>query len=202
MSITIRHDLTDVVLPAPNFGYTVTIQVGMIVQRLGDGSYTFWDNGMLFEKRTLLCEWFLSLADTSSLIEIFRDSAKGRGEEVEFRLGGTPTGFFPFGPDKGDTNIFKFVPLRINPKASVGHPPDFFNVECEFLNTGDFPTYTIPAATNEGSLTIGSINNLRYPDNMHEQDIEYAIETQSTESAGSASVNNAFIIDRTSTADS
>ena len=195
MSITLRHDSTDVVLPAPNFGYTVTVHTSIIVRRMDDGTYRSWDNGNTFDRRTLNCKWFLSLADTLSLIEIFRDSAKGRGEEIQFRLGGTPTGFFPFGPDKGDKNNFSFVPLNINPRASVGHPPDFFNVECEFENTGVFPSYTPPSPVNEGSLSIGTVLNLRYPDNMHQQEIEYAVETQITESA------NAFLVDKTETGD-
>jgi len=144
--------------------------------------------------RICRCDWFLGLADTNSLIDIFQDSAKGRAADVTIKLG-TSSGWYPFGPDKGDSGDFIVRLLGVSPMASIGHPADYFRTSCEFVFVGSYPVYALPSTQIDGSLQIGTIANLRYPQSMHVQTARYAVRTSVTHNA------SAYANDRTSTAD-
>jgi len=196
--IHIRFGTTDVEVDTPLWGYTTRIVMPFTIVHTGGLKWVMWDNGAggsNYDRRYLKCEWMLDKTLTNSLLDIFKNTAKGRGIYVTLKLG-TTSGFFPFGVDKGDSGDFICNLLSINPKPSIGHPQDYFQCECEFLFTGSYPVYVLPAQVNEGNLSLGTIANLRYPQNMHDQDITYKVDTMDT-------VNfSAYVNDRTSGADS
>jgi len=197
--MNLRYGTTDVAMPMPKWGYECKISLPLIIEKLSSGNgYAIWDNGANganYDIRTLKCEWFLSLTDTNTLIDLFRNSAKGRAGNITIKLGVSASGFFPFGPDKGDAGDFVTRLISIDPKPSIGHPADYFNVECEFVHVGSYPVYVIPDANIDGSLQIGTINQLRYPQPMHDQKISYGVHTVITHNA------SAYANDSTSTAD-
>lgn len=190
----IRYDSTDVVVPTPEFGYTVDIVMALEIVTSENGTVLIWDQGATYDFRMLKCNFFMSATETTNFIDIFQDVNKGRAEDVTFVL--SNSGFFPFGPDKGDDGNFTCRLTAINQKALIEHPADYWNVECEFKSTNVFPSYSIPAAINEGELTFAGISNLRYPPTYHEQDIGYMVKTVGTYGG------DAHSIDMTAAADS
>jgi hypothetical protein len=193
----LRFGTTDVPMPMPQWGYEVKISMPFTITKLSGGcGYSVWNNGTNFDIRTLKCEWFLSAYDTDLLVGIFQDKDLGRAANITIKLGASPTGFYPAGPDKGDINDFVVRLTKIEPKASIGHPQDYFNVACEFVHVGSWPSgYTIPDAVIDGSLQIGTIGNLRYPQNMHVQKINYGVSAIITSNA------SAYINDQTAYSD-
>lgn len=185
MSINIRYGSTDVELPAPRWGYETRIVLPLIITKLTPGNgYSIWDNGSNYDIRFCKCTWFLSLADTNSLIDILRNSAKGRAADLTLKLG-NDSGFFPFGPDKGDSGDFIVRLVSPEPRGSIGHPADYFYTECDFVFVGSYPAYELPEAQIDGSLQIGTIGSLRYPQPMHVQTIHYGVNTVITHNASS-----------------
>lgn len=193
--MTIRVNAVDYTVKNPFFGYTTIIDMATEVREQDNGKYIVWDHGQAFDSRRCICNWLLSKSETLTLIQIFQDVAKGRGVDLEM----TPdSGFFPFGPDKGDDGAsgpFTVRVLRIDAGPSIGHPEDFWNTEVEFIHNGSYPSYTPPAEVAEGSLEIGTVSGLRYPEGMHTQAINYDIRTAVSYGG------NAHTIDKTLTAD-
>ena len=175
-TINIRYGSTDIPLPTPTWGYTSTIDLPLWITKNDDKSYDTWDDGAgatTYDRRSVSCVWLLNLADTNSLVDIFTNVAKGRGGDLTLKLG-TNSGFYPFGPDRGDSGNFTVKLLSVNQKPSIGHPQDYFNVEVRLANTGSYPAYSLPDQFTEGHLQIGTISGLRYPQSMHLQNIQMA----------------------------
>ena len=193
-TINIRYGSTDVELPTPQWGYTVKIKYPISLTRLDNGFWVKWDNGSNYDRRYLSCSWLLEKTDAEALVGILRDSAKGRGLMLTIKCG-TASGFYPFGPDKGDSGDFQVMVTGSVPDASRGHPGDLFQVSCNFIFVGSYPAYSIPAAQYEGNLTIGTVTNLRYPEGMHTQMVVYRTPTNETYNA------SGYSIDRAATAD-
>lgn len=192
--INIRYESTDVEIETPRWGYTVTPVMPFTIVHMGGLSWRIQDNGTAYDRRYLKCEWMLDKTLTDNLLDIFKNVSKGRGKMLTLKLG-TSSGFYPFGPDKGDSGNFQCVLKSVNPKPSIGHPQDYFQTECEFMFTGSYPAYSLPTQINEGNLQIGTIANLRYPQNMHDQDIKYGVDVIETHDY------SAYVNDRTAGAD-
>lgn len=173
-TINIRYASTDVPLPAPQWGYRVTVKYPFTKTRLDNGFWAIWDNGANYDRRYLSCSWLLEYTNAAALVDIFQDAAKGRNATLTLKLG-TASGFYPFGPDKGDSGDFQVVVQNVSPLASRGHPGDLFQVDVDFIFVGSYPAYTIPAAIYEGNLSIGTVVNLRYPEGMHTQTVIYKV---------------------------
>jgi len=159
---------TEYTLPMPTWGYSVTASLALTIERTKNGMPRIWDNGTANDSRTLECTWFLNLADTESLVNICKDAGKGRDANVDIILS-SGSGFYPFGPDKGDAGTFRARIISADPQPSIGHPQDHFNTTVRFVFNGTYPAYALPSQITEGSLSIGSATGLRYPENMHTQ---------------------------------
>jgi hypothetical protein len=191
----IRYDSTDVTVLMPQWGYSTKIVYPFQLTKLANKKYRKWDAGSNYDKRYLSCKWLLQKDNAETLLEIFRDAAKGRGKLLTLKLGATESGFFPFGADKGDKGDFQVVLTDVKPMASQGHPADLFTIEASFLFVGSYPAYVLPDAFPEGNLTIGTVENLRYPETMHGQNISYGVKVTETENY------SAYVNDMSTTAD-
>jgi hypothetical protein len=85
-----------------------------------------------------------------------------RGETVQMQLGATATGFFPFGPDKGDLGTFTVRILSWTDGPRLYEPLGYATVDVEMVMV-TAPSYTPGAATSEGTLQVGTVTTLRYP---------------------------------------
>lgn len=178
-TISIRYASTDVVVPLVLWGYKTTIEYPFTITKLSNGKYTKWDNGTSFDRRYCSCSWLLQKADAETLLNVFNKEAQGRNVGLTLKLG-TNSGFYPFGFDKGSSGNFTCALKSCIPGASQGHPADLFQVDCELVSTGTFPSYSIPSGVNEGNLTIGTVDLLRYPEGMHTQGNQYKQKTVDT----------------------
>lgn len=194
--INIRYGSTDVEFETPMYGYTTTLVMPFTISHMGGLVWRAWDDGVNYDRRYLHCEWMLYKTLTAQLLDLFTNTAKGRGIYVTLKLGTTETGFFPFGPDRGDKGDFQCVLKNLIAKPSIGYPQDYFQVECDFIFTGSYPAGYTWTPASEGNLSIGTVTGLRYPQNMHDQEINYRVDVADT-------VNfSAYINDRTAGADS
>lgn len=176
----IQYDSTTVDIEMPQWGYSTKIVYPFKTTKLANGKYAKWDSGANYDKRYLSCSWLLKKDNADTLTEIFRDPEKGRGKLLTLKLGSN-SGFYPFGVDRGDSGDFQIVLIDIKLPASQGHPADLFTVTASFLFVGSFPAYTIPDPITEGGLQIGTVSGLRYPENMHGQNIAYGVSVAETE---------------------
>jgi len=175
--MTLKHvaSATTITISTPEFGYDVNVQLSTYIERQSDNSYKIWDDLVANDFRTLTATWVLDSTDTNSLLELFRDKAQGRGENLELV---PDLGFFPAGPDKGDAGTFNVRMLTLNQRPVEMQPVLHFINEITFSFNGSFPSYTIPAQVTEGGLTIGTISGLRFPQNGNNVNIGYAVNTQ------------------------
>jgi len=189
----ISIDDTNYTLDAPQWGYQVTINTALIVSALLPKDYAIWDNGASNMKRFLKLNWLMDATKTGTLTDTFNDVNKGRGVSCYFKLGNN-SGFFPFGPDLGDTGDFQCRLINLSPGGMLEAPWKYFNTEATFVMESN-PSYSLPTEVSEGDLAIGGISNLRYPPNMPDSSTEYGFSTQVTYDG------TAYTIDKTSDAD-
>jgi hypothetical protein len=174
-TITFRFGAsTDYTVKNPQWGYSTIIDLPFEIEKLDNGDYSIWDNGINFDIRKCKCTFMLSLAQANTLLTALTTNSVGRAATLTLMLG-TNSGFYPFGPDKGDSGNFTIRVLNFKPLSSIGHPADFFPIEIEFQNISTYPAYSMPAELQEGDLQIGTITGLRYPQGMHEQNFEFGI---------------------------
>ena len=167
----------------PLFGYKTTIQLPFDIQKLDDGSYGIFDNGASYDIRSCECEMQLNATEQNILNDFISDGTKGRAKDIIITTNAS-SGFYPFGPDKGDVGPFTCT-FEIAKHEGIGEAPyKYFKDQIIMVNTGSWPSYSIPTEVSEGQLTIDTIANNRFPPNWFEPDYRYkyavSIEQNST----------------------
>ncbi len=150
----------------PSYGYSTTIDFPWDIQALDNGKYETFDHGTLYDKRKCSCLIYLTESEMDSLNSFLSEDnsaiSKGRAYDVTLRMN-TNSGFFPFGPDKGDVGDFD-VAIKVKVHGRVGDEPfRFFAVELEIHNVGAWPSYVLPTAKHEGNFTFGTVTECRFP---------------------------------------
>jgi hypothetical protein len=184
--MTINDGTNTITIDPPQFGYASTISLPFTVSELDNGHFQVWDDGLGFQTydiRYCDCAVFVAQSMMNSLLDILEATSKGRSKQLTIGLGSTATGFFPFGPDKGDKGDFIVTLVSMNQKASIGHPEDYFPLDVRLACTGAYPVYVLPSQIDDGSLQIGTIQKLRFPQSMHEQDFNYRTNEHITQGA-------------------
>jgi len=162
-------DANQIEVTIPRFGYQTTIDMPLDIIQLDDGSYVAYDNGdgdpTLYDKRRCQCKLYLDATEQQTLNNFFRDddeNPKGRAYDVTMRMN-TGSGFFPFGPDKGDVGDFATA-ITFRSTPAIGDSPFlYFDGTLNMQHTGTFSAYSLPSEVSEGDLSIGSITNNRFP---------------------------------------
>ncbi len=183
------------IVNSPQWGYSTIIDLPFEIEKLDSGDYCIWDHGSTFDIRKCKCTFLLPLAMANSLLTALTTDSLGRAATLTLILGSN-SGFFPFGPDKGDSGDFTIRVLNFSPKSSIGHPADMFPIEVEFQNISTYPSYSLPTEIQEGDLQIGTIIGLRYPQGMHEQNFSFGIKPAITYGS------DVYFIDSASNSDS
>jgi hypothetical protein len=175
--VTLSGAGTSVDLTAPMFGYTTSIDLPFDIVSLENRQLGIYDPGIAYDKRSCRCTFELTATEQAALNAFVLAT---RGQDVILTLS-TPKGFKPFGADKGDTGPFT-ISFNITAQKGIGENPFlYFHTECLLINTGSWPSYSLPSEVNEGSFTIGSISNIRFPENWFESNTTYAIDVQQNE---------------------
>jgi hypothetical protein len=161
MIIRLGNTETTISINPPKHGYIVDVNMALSITRAKNGAVSSFDNGSANDFRICSDVTFdLSAAEMVALVDLL--STAGRGAWLYIELGSTPTGFFPAGPDKGDTGNFLIRLLDIKSGGMQFQPWKYFNPTLSFLASPVF-TYTRPSELAEGDFQIGSVQNLRYP---------------------------------------
>lgn len=166
---------TEYTVTNPLWGYKVSVVMALKLSRRTGAAPVIWDDTNTYDFRMLEATWFLSLAQTTLLLNLAKDAGKGRDANVDLILtsGG---GFYPFGPDKGDAGTFRARIMDIQAEATIGHPQDYFKTTLKLLFNGSYPSYSpLPDLFPEGVLQIGNVTGLRWPDDYHKQNQKYAM---------------------------
>jgi hypothetical protein len=160
---------TTMIVNMPNWGYTVSVVMGLHIAKI-NGGYSIWDDGSTYDYRILkMSRHLFTASEMAAVSAFFRDYivsktvTESRCEQFTMSLGGSPTGFFPAGPDKGDVGNFTCSLIGENQLGIANGSRFMFEDELQLKITP--PSYSLPSIVSEGSFEIGSISSLRYPEN-------------------------------------
>ena len=166
----------------PLYPYVTTIDLPFEVQKLENGTYDIYDHAGgtpdTYDIRSCRCTFELTASEMALFNAFFSEddqtTTKARGFDVTLRMN-TNSGFHPFGPDKGDAGDFD-VALIIASHGEVGEEPiGYFHVVVDMVNTGSWPTYSMPAEVADGSFTFGTVTSVRFPPQWFKPDVEYRV---------------------------
>jgi hypothetical protein len=163
--ITLVNGANSIQIPQPLFGYQVELSMSFKVIAAADGTRTSWDDtaALVPDKRTLSgLNFQLSYTDQAALQAFLNDAAKGRCETIILRLGATPTGFYPFGPDLGDVGDFTCGILQNAPGGALLDPWLHFPTGL-ILTLVTAPAYSLPTVVPQGNFQIGTVTGLSFP---------------------------------------
>jgi len=150
----------------PVFGYETVINMPFDIQRLDDGTFDIYDNGAIYDKRECSLQMELSETEIVTFNTFFNSdlAANARGKMINVSMS-SGSGFFPFGPDKGDVGTF-LCPHEIEAHGAVGESPYlYFKPVLHLYSPTVYPAYVLPSEVNDGPVTIGTVTNLRFPPN-------------------------------------
>jgi hypothetical protein len=163
MNIIMATPYYTITVPAPTWGAETTITMPMSRYDGSNGSVRWWDSGTAYDTRTCKCVFNLNHTDAAALTDFLSNSIKGRGANILMGFDETPAGFAPFGWDLGDETTFITRLLSVNTSGQKHSPWKWWTVEAEFVMASATTPYYITDGKKEGSLSFGSVSNLRYP---------------------------------------
>lgn len=173
--ITFTYGAESVEVPNPQYGYDTEIVMPITYNLLADGTYGHFDAGATYDARICRNLRFLFNVTYMALFaEFFKNALKGRGNQITMSLGETPSGFFPFGPDKGDTGDFVIDVISYDPGSQLQTPYKYWSPIINIACT-TYPTYTYTDDKAQGQIVIGSITGIKYPQYGYSATSEYQI---------------------------
>lgn len=157
----------------PLFGYKSIINFPFHVVNCEDSHSYSYDPGTSYDVRYCDCTFELDATEQAYLIGYINNTMRASAA-VEMVLP-ADSGFHPFCPDKGDAGTFTVALEHLNSKGIGEAPYLYFHTDLRITNQGAYPAYSLPTEYAEGSLTIGSVSGIRFPENWFEPETEYAI---------------------------
>lgn len=155
----------------PQYGYQVDARMPIITSRIKPFGYSFCDVDSTgsYDFRVLTGINLLLSASQKSTFNLLFNSLSGniRCEKFILRLGNDPSGFFPFGPDYGDSGDFCVQLVSWAQGGMLFAPWKYFRDELAMVfcpdETWPKPEYELPAEVSQGSFEIGSVDGLLQP---------------------------------------
>lgn len=192
----IASDGTYIEINRPGYGYSCEIHMPITVVERHPYGYTLWDanNAGTYDYRTCSFKLQLPISQKSQLNTFLRSDALGRCETFTLRLGSDPTGFFPFGPDKGDVGDFTVRVLSQQQGGMLLAPWRYFQDDLTLVMVSA-PSYSVSDGVSQGSLSIGGCENLMYPQNGFAPDSYYNYRTDLARAGGPRSVDGLIASD-------
>ena len=160
----------------PEYPYTSRVRMDLHYFRGFDGAYTVYDSGGGYDVRTCECTFLFESADRNAF-EMFL-TGTGRGQELTLSLGSN-SGFYPFGPDKGDSGDFTVRLLKADPTGQLLSPWKMWRIPA-VMALVSAPSYALPAEQSDGSVTVGTVSGVRYPQGGYSIREEYGVKTTFT----------------------
>lgn len=156
-----------VTVDQPLHGYQARISMPIEYYRRADGTYGSYDASSTYDRRKCENAVFEMPAATASACDAFFNNVSyGRGENISLILGASASGFFPFGPDKGDIGTFTVRILDYRASEQLHDPWLYWRREIDLQYiSGPTPGYSISDTVDDGSLEIGAVSGIQYPQN-------------------------------------
>jgi len=160
LTITKKNDPNARLLfPYPSFGYTVELRKALNIQRFAQKVSAF-DRGLVHDRR--LCAFKLLTERVQELEEIFRPTADN---DRYIMCLPDNCGFYPAGPDKGDSGDFEFsLAEEVKWGSMLTTPYGMFEVAFNIL-IHNAPNTNVPASPKEfgGLFDFGGAKGIRSP---------------------------------------
>lgn len=155
--ITFIYNDNSVIINYPEWeGYVSRAHLAIEAVETANG-WDVWDNGIALDYRTCsIARSVLSKSEANNLDEFLLGF---RGTDFYMSIG-PDSNFFPFGPDRGDSNTFAV--RLLDRKFEQFDQFKQFNKSWTFLMT-QAPAYSLPTVTEQGDFQIGTVNGLLYP---------------------------------------
>lgn len=157
MTVNILANDTSIDINAPQYPYTVIVNMCMKKTQAVYGRIYWADNGITYDSRSVELNWLLNDGQSLLLQNIMTDEA--RENEVRITLPAA-SGLFLFGPDLGDAGIYWSKLSSIEPSGMKYKPYRWFEAKTVF-NIISSPEYEIPAADGEGKFSLGTVTGIR-----------------------------------------
>lgn len=176
-------------IPTINNGYRTTIKFPWYSTERTDGTLGIWDNGIEYDYRVFKMVLELDEERAEALTEFYKDW--GRKDSIKFYVP-NDWGTYPFGPDLtiGQTftvKINNFVNSGMTNSPYLYHR---FNIELVLESTPSYDSITYNDCVEPGTLSINSVTNIRFPDDLFKPDVQYENYTELTQGGA------LYIIDR------
>lgn len=183
MSITLSKGAETLTIDTPRWGYECAVHCLIYQRRLANGTYAFRDDGSSYDWRTCRATWLAPKATIESMAQWFRYYTSARGETFNLELGGIATGFFPFGPDKGDLGTFEVRVIDVQQDGWLISPLGYAEITVEMVMVSA-PAYVLPTEYAEGTLEIGPVSGLRWPEGGYKPQATLGLRTDVSRSGG------------------
>jgi hypothetical protein len=157
-------------LTIPEYGYKSIIDLPFDIDTLDTGLKTMYAYDNTLDKYRCDCDLILDENDMTLFNEFMKTSGKGRAENDSVIDMNTGSGFFPFTPLRGDVGPFTVAVIINNTEKIQESPFRYFKVAISIFNQSTFPAFALPAEINEGSLSIGTVDNIRFPESYFDPD--------------------------------
>lgn len=154
----------------PEHNYISRAHLAISPQRTCTGWET-WNNDISRDYRTCLIPRFIH--DEAKAYLLWSFLKNNQGNEITMDIG-TDSNFFPFGPDKGDSD--EFIVRIINRQYGTFDQFKQFTKSLELLLVSA-PDYSLPSVVNQGSFQIGTVQYLLYPQLSFNHKSNYSIQT-------------------------
>ena len=169
-TLTFSDGTHTITINAPTWPYSCEIVMPISSIKDSQGTPTFFDppnsTGTLgtWDYRILNTgTWRIPSDQQLALSAFFQDASKGRGENVIMTLQ-SGSGFFPFGPDLGDTGAFTVRLLSQEQSGRLGRPWNHFENTVTLVLVSAPGGYASPSQSIEGNLSIGTVSGLQFVD--------------------------------------
>jgi hypothetical protein len=178
--------------PSPDFNYRVDIDLPFDIVETDDMILYSADEGTKYDKRSCTISTVLTEEQMLDLNRLISNTS--RGANIVLTLPAN-SGFFPFGPDKGDSGSFT-VAARITSTGKIQENPfRYFAVQLQLTNIGSYPSYSLPTQVNEGTFTFGAVSCLRQPIGLFNPEQVYNVSLNLTENSSAEYVDRGALSD-------
>jgi len=164
---------------APQWGYDTYIHLPFTYIRRSDNNFKAYDRGPTRDVRICKCQHLLNAADANNLLTFLEDNKKARANQGYLYLSDAPIialskegGFTPFGPDLGDAGRFDITYGPFSPSKQLHNPWLWWTLDMLLLMR-DKPTYNLPDMVSDGTVTIGNVDDIRYPRDGYDTEYKY-----------------------------
>lgn len=185
MSVVFTCGENSCTLPQPMFGYKSRIILPYQRTENDKGDFPVYDPGETYDTRECEMTFELSASDQNNFEEFFNNICRSDNSTTMT----VENGFYPFAPDKTGAGVYT---VAIYPHSVLGcgdEPFKYFHNVVRVQNIGSYPTYVLPSEISEGSMTIGTVSNLRFPPSWMNTDNIYQFDVQGGYAGGASFLN-------------